>query len=606
MGINKQKSTKANFTYYYNLITSYEKKLVLYFVIFTIVTAITPFFAIFVPKLLIQEYLGLRRTETFLFILGIFIVLSVICYYSISYLNALKTIKLLRIKQILCAKIQEKCMKMDYKFTEDPDALNDYQKADFAIGSSERGFVAVCNRYFDLCGRMLAFVGYIAIVISLNPYILLYLIANVLLVYKLNLVVKKYEYSKLSEKVDNNRRKEYIYKKMSDFSYGKDIRIYNIKNWLIDKFKLYLNKSINISKDISNKQFRISIIDILLLLLREGIIYAYLIYRVIYVKDITIDNFILYFTTISSFAVWMQNIMNDISFIKQQNMYVNNYIKFMNLSDDSDNSCYVKIPSANQYEIEFKNVSFKYPNTDRYIYKNLSLKIKEGQKLAIVGINGAGKTTLIKLLCRLYEPTDGEILLNGINIKKFNKEEYFKLFSPVFQEIKMFAFSVSENIALNKKEKIDREKVIKAIERADMSEKISSLEKGIDTSIYKFLDSDGVEFSGGENQKLALARALYKNGKIIVLDEPTAALDAIAEYKTYMRFNSFVEDKTAIYVSHRLASTRFCNVIAFFEDGEIKEYGTHDELIELNGRYKEMFDIQAKYYKENHIEEGAC
>ncbi|QSX07384.1 ABC transporter ATP-binding protein [Sedimentibacter sp. zth1] len=496
-------------------------------------------------------------------------------------------------------------MKMDFKFTEDRDVLTEYHNADYAVGSSERGFTAVYTKVFNLLGRILAFGGYIAIVLTLSPWVLLYLLANVLVVYKLTVLARKYEYSRLDEKTDNRRKQEYIYKAMSDFAYGKDIRIYKIQKWLVEKFVRFTNKNVIISKEIANKHLKVSLVDAFLLLIREGIIYAYLIYRVIVVKDMSIDNFIMYFTTIAGFAVWMQSIMNDIAFIKEHNMYVSNYLHFMSLGDDSNGKSYEEVPMQGSYEIEFKNVAFKYPNSDRYIYKNLSLKIREGQRLAIVGVNGAGKTTFVKLLCRLYEPTEGEILLNGINIQKFNKEEYYKLFSPVFQDIKMFAFSISENVALTSKEKIDRKKVVESIDRADVLEKVNSLEKGIDTSLLKFLDSEGIELSGGENQKLALARALYKNGGIVVLDEPTAALDAISEYKTYMRFNDFVGDKTAIYVSHRLASTRFCDVIAFFENGEVKEYGTHEELLEKNGRYREMFDIQARYYREDVAKEEA-
>ncbi len=250
------------------------------------------------------------------------------------------------------------------------------------------------------------------------------------------------------------------------------------------------------------------------------------------------------------------------------------------------------------YEIEFKNVSFKYPKTDKYIYKNLSLKIKKGQRLAIVGINGAGKTTFVKLLCRLYEPTSGEILINGVNIQSFSKEEYYKILSVVFQEVKTFAFTVAENVSLENLEEVDREKVLHCIEKAGVGDKINSLEKGIDTSLLKILDGEGIELSGGENQKLALARALYKNGKIVILDEPTSVLDAVAEYNIYKGFDELIGDKTAIYISHRLASTKFCDVIAFFENGEIVEYGTHEELLKKNGKYSDMFNIQAQYYKE--------
>lgn len=589
----------SNFRYYFSQIWNSDKRLFLCFIAYTVLTSILPFIGIFAPKLIIQEYLGLRRAEVFVYIIGTLLIISAFGYYISSYLNAITLNKLLKIKQNLCTRIQEKCMKMDFKHTEDRDVLNAYSKADYAVGSTGRGIIAIYIKVFDLVGRIFAFGGYIAIVLTLNPFVLLYLIANVIIIYLITLKVKKYQFSKLSEITDVNRKKEYIYQTMSDFAYGKDIRIYKVKNWLIEKYHNMLNKSISINKSIENKKFCLSLIDIILILFREGIVYVYLIYRVVYIKDMPIDNFIMYFTTISGFALWMQKIMDDIAYIKEQNMYVSNYINFMNIDKDDEKVTYQPVPTQEPYNIEFKNVSFKYPNSDRYIYKDLSLKINSGQRLAIVGVNGAGKTTFVKLLCRLYEPNEGEILLNGINIKKFNKEEYYKLFSPVFQEIKMFAFSVADNVALETGDRVDREKVVESIDRADMKEKIDTLKYGIDTKLYKIFDKDGVELSGGENQKLALARALYKDGKIIILDEPTAALDAISEYKTYLRFNDFVGNKTAIYVSHRLASTRFCDVIAFFENGKIAEYGTHDELLKKDGRYKNMFDVQACYYREN-------
>jgi ATP-binding cassette subfamily C protein len=253
------------------------------------------------------------------------------------------------------------------------------------------------------------------------------------------------------------------------------------------------------------------------------------------------------------------------------------------------------------YEIEFRNVSFRYPGSNVDIYKKLNLKIPRGQRLAIVGHNGAGKTTFVKLLCRLYDVTEGEILLNGINIKYFKKEEYLRLFSAVFQEVKILAFSAGENVALEEQEDIDEERLKQSLEQAGISEKIAALAKGSKTSLLKFLDDEGVELSGGENQKISIARALYKNGPIMVLDEPTAALDALAEYNTYLNFNQMVGQKTAIYISHRLASTIFCDTIAMFEQGEIIEYGSHTELLAKQGKYWDMYETQAKYYKEEAI-----
>jgi ABC-type multidrug transport system fused ATPase/permease subunit len=247
-------------------------------------------------------------------------------------------------------------------------------------------------------------------------------------------------------------------------------------------------------------------------------------------------------------------------------------------------------------EIEFRNVSFKYPNTDKWIIKNLNMKINKKEKLAIVGINGAGKTTLVKLILRFFNPTEGEILINGTNIKDFALEEYYQMFSVVFQEINILAYTIRENITFGLSN--DEARIWDCLERVGLKDKILNFDQGLDQMMLKVIDEKGVMLSGGENQKLAIARALYKNGNAVILDEPTAALDALAEADIYQSFNDLVKDKTAIYISHRLASTKFCDHIALFKDSSLLEYGTHEELMKLKGEYYHMFVVQGKYYQE--------
>ena len=248
-----------------------------------------------------------------------------------------------------------------------------------------------------------------------------------------------------------------------------------------------------------------------------------------------------------------------------------------------------------QYEIEFKNVSFKYSNTDHLVLKNVNMKFKVGQKMAIVGQNGSGKTTFIKLLCRLYDPTEGEILLNGIDIRKYNFDDYMSIFSVVFQDFKLLSYSLGENIAASIN--YDKELVENCLEKAGFSDRLKEMENGINTKLYKNLDKSGVEISGGEAQKIAIARAIYKNSAFIILDEPTASLDPLSESEIYSKFNEMVDDKTAIYISHRLSSCCFCDVISVFDDGKLVETGTHEKLLAKNGKYNELWSAQAQYYK---------
>lgn len=249
----------------------------------------------------------------------------------------------------------------------------------------------------------------------------------------------------------------------------------------------------------------------------------------------------------------------------------------------------------NEYYIEFRNVSFKYPRTENYVLRNVNLKFKIGEKLAVVGMNGSGKTTFIKLLCRLYDPTEGEILLNNVDIRKYDYKEYMSIFSVVFQNFKLFSFGLGQNVSASFH--YNEELAKRCLEKAGFYERLQSMKKGLETSIYKDLDEEGVEISGGEAQKIALARALYKNAPFIILDEPTAALDPIAEYEVYSKFNEIVQDKTAIYISHRLSSCRFCDVIAVFDGGQIVQRGVHDRLLQdTHGKYYELWNAQAQYY----------
>lgn len=313
-------------------------------------------------------------------------------------------------------------------------------------------------------------------------------------------------------------------------------------------------------------------------------------------EGLAIGDFVMYSLAMNSFANWMDTIMKDLAIIRSQSLYITDFRDFLNKEEAEETLNTIKVPNAIKYKIEFKNISFKYPDSDKYIFKDFSLVINPGERLALVGINGSGKTTLIKLLTRLYKPNKGEIKINGININEFERDQYLDLISVVFQDVNIFPFNIRENISFSHESNND-EKLNRVINQAGLGDKVSSLEKGLDTNMLKILDERGIELSGGENQKLAIARALYKNGKILIMDEPTANLDALAEHKIYESFDRLVSKRTAIYISHRLSSTRFSDNIAVFKDGQIVEYGNHEKLIkDKNSLYAHMYNTQAKYY----------
>ena len=315
-----------------------------------------------------------------------------------------------------------------------------------------------------------------------------------------------------------------------------------------------------------------------------------------YIGTFGIGNFVLYTGTVDKFVTAVSHLGGSFSRMRQNNEYLIELYRFLDLPDEMyRGTLSVEKREDNKFEIEFRNVSFKYPGSDAYALKNVSFKFQIGERLAIVGMNGSGKTTFVKLLCRLYDPTEGQILLKGIDISKYDYDQYLRLFSVVFQDIFLFAFSLGENISA--KQDYDEERVKTCLQKVNFGERLSELEQGLKTAFGFMYQNDGVEFSEGEGQKIALARALYKDAPYIILDEPTASLDPLAEAEVYASFNEIMEGKTAIYISHRLSSCRFADKILVFHEGQIVQRGSHDELVnEKNGKYYELWNAQAKYY----------
>ncbi len=589
-------STLQNLRYLIGEAWLEDKALFAIFVTYTLLAAVSPLASVIFPRFILQELIGEPRVNVLVQLLAGFFAATAICGFGMSYFNAKAYPRILHVRLQIMLHHFRKCMTTDFKNTEDRKFLDDSQTSFRCVENSGNGVENIFVRLFEKTGGIFALAGFTAIISTLNIFVLLFLVANVAVTYFTAFAVRKYEHSKKDDVSDKDRRSNYLYNVMYDFSYGKELRLYNLRERIGNMYAHFRKQRLDIHRSVKWREFAIGLLDITLSIVREGIVYAYLIYLV-FEGRIGIPDFTMYFAAIAGFSKWLNELISNVANIRGENLSICDFRNFIGKRDTMDTDNPRPIPAA-PYTIEFRNVSFKYPSSDEYVYKNLNLKIAPKQKLAIVGHNGAGKTTFVKLLCRLYDVTDGEILLNGINIKEFDKQEYYKLFAAVFQELRILAFSAAENIALTESGSIDRARVQYALDNADIAEKVASLPKGMDTALQKILDDEGVELSGGQNQKITIARALYKNSAIMALDEPTAALDALAEHNIYMSFNKMVEDKTAVYISHRLASTRFCDIIAMFEKGELVEYGTHDELLAKGGKYAEMFNVQAQYYQE--------
>ena len=391
------------------------------------------------------------------------------------------------------------------------------------------------------------------------------------------------------------KKQNYISLISKNIDIGKDIRLYGMKNFIMNEnenLNLYIEKKYSESQ---NRWFKKESFLKVIAILEEIILYSFLVFEV-YKNKINIGEFTFLLTSVRTLSLSLTNSFAFFAKIKQHSRVTDDLRLIMGYNQkDKEQKLDILY---NDYEIEFKNVYFKYPNQKDYALKNISFIIKPKEKIALVGMNGAGKTTIIKLLMGLYSPEKGQILLNGTDILKLNKKEYFKLFAPVFQDVNYFAFDIATNVSMTDEEHTNYNLVDDCIFKAGLKDKVNSLELGYKTFLSKQLNDEGIELSGGEKQKLLLARALYKESNIIILDEPTSALDALAEDELYNRFNTMILNKSAIFISHRLSSTKFCDKIILLKNGVIIEEGTHYELIKNSGEYKKMYDVQSQYYKD--------
>ena len=411
----------------------------------------------------------------------------------------------------------------------------------------------------------------------------------------------KYTQKNMEDRGDDEKKESYILTTAEDRRFAKDIRLYKMKDWLIENFEHYHGRVKKFLRAESNVQAGGKILNALMIFIRDVFAYIYLIYQ-LNAGTIAVSQFVFLIGLVMEFSKWMDAIVLQISNLIIFNSELSQIRIFLNTPDEKTGGELTVNDTSEKPSIEFKNLSFRYSENAAWIFKDFNLKIDAGEKLALVGINGAGKTTLMHLLMGLLEPTEGSILIDGKNSTDFKKEEYYNLFSPVFQDINIFPETFAANIAGT--ENINEEKLKDAITSSGLNEMVSSLPNGSQTILVKESNDEAIDLSGGQNQRMLLARALYKNAKINILDEPTAALDPIAESKIYEEYDAMSKEKTSIFISHRLASTKFCDRIILLEHGKIIEEGTHNELMNQNKTYRNMYDVQSKYYKENKGDEN--
>lgn len=592
--MNKENKTAAVIKYFFPDAWRKTKGYFILSVINLLIAAAIPFVDIYFLPLLVDSMTAeVKDIRTILLYGGVMVFFDIL----LQVLNSTFSVQLEKYADFFLndssVEISRKCMELDFALTENKAALDQIKKAREGLNWSG-GVHEIAKAFFSIISNGLRIFG-AAAVLAVNAPLLLLLIAVLLTASTLiNRKKNDIDIKNFTELSGINRIFGHICWEMEDFRYGKDIRLYGAAGMMIEKASQQINRLNDYWKRINDKKFPLNILDIIVTAARDFGTYLYLGFLAIMGK-ITIGTFSQLLTAGGSLNTALQGMVFGFQDIVKRSSYAYEIVKFMEyppLMEKGNRR--IENPEGG-HTIEFRNVSFTYPGTDVQVLKNTSITLRSGERLSVVGLNGAGKTTFIKLLCRLYDVTEGEILLDGVNIRDYDYEEYMKLFSVVFQDFRLLAFSVRDNVLLGNEE--PDETVDGLMEKVGLSEKITSLPHGRDTMMFKQFDKEGVELSGGEQQKLAIARALYKDAPVVILDEPTAALDPVAEYEIYKRFDELVGGKTAVYISHRLSSCKFCDKIAVFSEGTVKEYGTHDQLLRLkDGIYAEMFKAQAQYY----------
>lgn len=493
--------------------------------------------------------------------------------------------------------ISRKYAKTSYPNLLNTDFLALGEKASAACAGNSESSEAIWTTLTDLMTSCIGFIVYLALLTNLNLWLAALVAATTAVSYFASKRINEWGYLHRSEELELTKRIEYANKTATSREFAKDIRMFGLRGWLEDLWGSTMRLYSAFCAKRERKYIWANIIDIVLTFLRNGIAYAFLI-GITVKNGLPASQFLLYFAALSGFAQWVVEILDKLSVMHKQSLDISTIREFLDWDEpfDLNDGERIAFEPNKQYEIRLDDVSFRYPKADKDTLSHINLTVHPGEKLAIVGLNGAGKTTLVKLVCGFLDPTEGRILLNGEDIRKFNRNDYYALFSAVFQEFSVLDVTVKENVA-QCVDGIDETRVWQCIDKAGLTEKIRSLPKGIETHLGRRVFKDGVEFSGGQTQRLMLARALYKNAPILVLDEPTAALDPIAENDIYQKYNDMTHGRTSFFISHRLASTRFCDRIIFVDGGKIAEEGTHDELLKNGGGYAYLFEVQSKYYR---------
>ncbi len=498
----------------------------------------------------------------------------------------------------LLRRIDTKVAETSYPNTLDNDFINSEDKALHSCSSNSQATESIWRTWTDILTNVIGFIVYLLLLSGLNPWLMVIVVVTAVAGYFVNKRINGWGYRHREEEAAYIEKMDYVNRVAAKRTHAKDIRIFGLRDWLEDVW----DRTLGLYRSFIARREGIylwsNVVDLVLTFMRNGIAYAYLIWLALE-QGLPASEFLLYFNTVSGFTQWITGILEKFSVLHTQSLDISAVREFLEWPEPFkfDDGEPLDADPDKSYEICLEDVSYRYPYGDEDILSHISLTIHPGEKLAVVGLNGAGKTTLVRLVCGFLDPTHGRVLLNGEDIRKYDRRDYYALFSAVFQDFSILEASVAQNVA-QRVNGIDEARVWECLDKAGMTRTVQELPSGLETPVGRQVYEDGVELSGGQTQRLMLARALYKNAPVILLDEPTAALDPIAENDIYMKYSEMTHGRTSLFISHRLASTRFCDRILFMEHGKIAEEGTHASLMALDGGYAHLFQVQSRYYQD--------
>lgn len=590
-----------NIVYVYRGVAKHKPYLIILMLISMISTCGARFVWLFLGKYLI-EYIanGIEPLQLFKIVVKMAI-LNLLCMLGQNIVSYGKEPAAYYVRPMFMLMRNKKHISMMYEKLEYNQIQDAMQKSKYSTSNMDKGIEGLIRYTISLASEIVTCTVALVLLFQMSPLLIpIVILVGTVSYYFINSASLDEKRMTQDEVSYENRKKEYFQNVCRNFAYGKDIRLYGVRNTLMNEiWKLNYSIHQNVCKA-RNKWKASKLFNNTLGIFRESIMY-YLLIRGIITGILSVGDFLLYTGCVNNFARSYQDVLMIFAKMKRCSKEVDDYRFYNAICDSENNGDGKRDMNAKEFSIVFDHVSYRYPNSERFALKDINLTIPFGQRLAVVGLNGAGKTTFIKLLQRLYDPTEGTIYINGVDYRTIDRKKLYSLYSTVFQDMECYAFSLAENISMQAEAHTDKGRVEQCIRETGLGNKLDTMALGVDTPVLKLLFDNGFVPSGGEKQKMALARALYKDAQIIILDEPTAALDAMAESQLYEKFAGMTENKMAIYISHRLASTKFCDVIALFEDGRIVEYGTHTELMNLSGKYAELFSLQANYYNEEAV-----